>query len=75
MLKMFTCEVRPSKFVDCHDDPADLNRKLQPKPELIYHNLGIDPVVVFYASNFSFAFLLAGGDIAARFGSRLSGYC
>lgn len=64
-LKMFAHEVRSGQFIDRRDDPADLHRKPQPKPGLIFRNIGIGPVAVFGASNFPFAFSVAGGDTAA----------
>ncbi len=64
-LKMFAREVRSAHFIDRRDDPADLNRKPQPKPGLVFRNIGIGPVAVFGASNFPYAFSVAGGDTAA----------
>lgn len=64
-LKMFAGEVRSGRFIDRRDDPADANRQPAPKPGLILRNIGIGPVAVFGASNFPFAFSVAGGDTAA----------
>ena len=46
-------------------DPADPDWALGPKPDLRRLLIGIGPVAVYSASNFPFAFSVAGGDTAA----------
>ena len=64
-LKMFADEVRSGRFLDRRDDKGDPSRVPLPKPDLKFRNIGIGPVAVFGASNFPFAFSVAGGDTAA----------
>lgn len=46
-------------------DPADPDRKPNPKPSLTKLNIPVGPVVVFGASNFPFAYSALGGDVAS----------
>ena len=46
-------------------DPADPDRKPNPKPSLTKLNISVGPVVVFGASNFPFAYSTLGGDVAS----------
>ena len=48
-------------------DHADPNRKPLPKPDLRSMLRPLGPVVVFSASNFPFAYSVAGGDTASAF--------
>lgn len=64
-LKMFATEVRSGRFLDKHEDKGDLTRSPVAKPDLKFRNIAIGPVAVFGASNFPFAFSVAGGDTAA----------
>ena len=64
-LKMFAVEVRSGRFLDRRDDKGDPSRVPLPKQDLKFRNIGIGPVAVFGASNFPFAFSVAGGDTAA----------
>jgi len=50
-------------------DKADPERKPLPKPDLRQMQIPIGPVGVFGASNFPFAFSVAGGDTAAALAS------
>lgn len=52
-------------FAGVRIDHADPNRKPLPKPELRSMMVPLGPVVVFSASNFPFAFSVAGGDTAS----------
>ena len=64
-LKMFATEVRSGRFLDKHEDKGDPTRSPVAKPDLKFRNIAIGPVAVFGASNFPFAFSVAGGDTAA----------
>jgi len=64
-----------AKFIENSDwvrpiiDKADPERKPLPKPDLRQMQIPIGPVGVFGASNFPFAFSVAGGDTAAALAS------
>ncbi len=64
-----------AKFIENPDwvrpiiDKADPERKPLPKPDLRQMQIPIGPVGVFGASNFPFAFSVAGGDTAAALAS------
>src|SRR5271170_5493550 len=70
-LRMFARVVREGSWVNARIDRADPQRKPVPKPvpkpdvRSMLRPLG--PVVVFGASNFPFAFSVAGGDTASAF--------
>lgn len=46
-------------------EPANPDRKPNPKPSLTKINIPVGPVVVFGASNFPFAYSTLGGDVAS----------
>jgi NADP-dependent aldehyde dehydrogenase len=64
-LRLFAAAVEEGSFLEVVIDHADPNAKLAPRPDLrrMLHPIG--PVGVFSASNFPFAFSVAGGDTAA----------
>jgi NADP-dependent aldehyde dehydrogenase len=64
-LKMFAQIVREGSWVEARIDRAMPDRKPIPKPDLRRKMVPIGPVVVFGASNFPFAFSVAGGDTAS----------
>ena len=64
-LKMFAHIVREGSWVEARIDRAMPERKPIPKPDLRRKLIPIGPVVVFSASNFPFAFSVAGGDTAS----------
>ena len=64
-LKMFAQIVREGSWVEARIDRAMPDRKPIPKPDLRRKLVPIGPVVVFGASNFPFAFSVAGGDTAS----------
>jgi len=64
-LKMFAELVREGSWVDARIDRAMPDRKPLPKPDVRRMLVPIGPVVVFSASNFPFAFSVAGGDTAS----------
>ncbi|WP_303721720.1 aldehyde dehydrogenase (NADP(+)) [Malonomonas rubra] len=63
-LLMFAAYVRDGSFLHCNIDPA-LPERQPPRPDLRMTQVPLGPVVVFGASNFPFAFSVAGGDTAA----------
>lgn len=64
-LRLFARVIEEGSWVNARIDTADPERKPLPKPDIrsMLHPLG--PVVVFGASNFPFAFSVAGGDAAS----------
>jgi len=66
-LKMFAELVREGSWVEASIDRAIPDRKPLPKPDLRRKLIPIGPVVVFGASNFPFAYSVAGGDTASAF--------
>jgi len=64
-LRAFGALVRKGEWVQASIDTALPDRAPVPKPDLRRMLLGIGPVAVFGASNFPFAFSVAGGDTAS----------
>lgn len=64
-LRLFADLVRDDAWRDARIDPGDPRRAPAPKPDLRSMRRAIGPVAVFGASNFPFAFSVAGGDTAA----------
>jgi NADP-dependent aldehyde dehydrogenase len=64
-LKLFAQIARDGSWVDARIDTAIPDRQPAPKPDLRYLLIPIGPVVVFGASNFPFAYSVAGGDTAS----------
>jgi NADP-dependent aldehyde dehydrogenase len=64
-LRLFAAVVREGSWVDARIDPAQPARKPAPRPDLRRMLQPIGPVAVFGASNFPFAFSVAGGDTAS----------
>src|ERR1700712_3255325 len=65
-LNLFAAEVRDGHWLDVTIDPA-LPDRTPPRGDLRRMNLPLGPVAVFGASNFPFAFSVAGGDTASAF--------
>ena len=63
--KMFASLVRDGSWLEACIDRAMPDRKPVPKPDLRRLLIPIGPVVVFGASNFPFAYSVAGGDTAS----------
>ncbi len=61
-LKLFAEFIRDNAWVRPIVDPAQPDRTPLPRPELRQQQLAIGPVAIFGASNFPFAFSVAGGD-------------
>jgi NADP-dependent aldehyde dehydrogenase len=64
-LQMFADVVEEGSWVGARIDSPDPARKPLPKPDVRSMLLPLGPVVVFGASNFPFAFSVAGGDTAS----------
>lgn len=64
-LKLFASLLRNGSWVDARIDSADADRKPIPKPDTRQMQIALGPVGIFGASNFPFAFSVAGGDTAS----------
>ncbi|MFI9509619.1 aldehyde dehydrogenase (NADP(+)) [Nocardia sp. NPDC052566] len=65
-LRLFAQTVLDGDFLGVRIDTADSEWPMgAPRPDLRRMNIGLGPVVNFAASNFPFAFSVAGGDTAA----------
>lgn len=64
-LRMFADLARKGAWKDVRIDPAIPDRKPVPRPDLRRTLIPIGPVAVWAASNFPFAFSVAGGDTAS----------
>ena len=64
-LKLFAEVVREGSWADARIDTALPDRKPLPRPDLRRMLIPLGPVAVFGASNFPFAFSVAGGDTAS----------
>ncbi len=63
--RLFASLLQDGSWVDARIDTALPQRQPLPRPDIRSMQLGIGPVVVFGASNFPFAFSVAGGDTIA----------
>ena len=63
--KLFAQLVRDGSWVDARIDTGIPDRQPVPKPDLRRMLIPIGPVIVFGASNFPFAYSVAGGDTAS----------
>ncbi|MDP4248546.1 MAG: aldehyde dehydrogenase (NADP(+)) [Bacteroidota bacterium] len=61
-LKLFAQCLREGSWVDARIDTADPERKPAPRPDIRSMQKALGPVGIFGASNFPFAFSVAGGD-------------
>lgn len=64
-LNAFAKYIEDGSWVKPIIDPADPERKPLPKPDLRQMQIPLGPVGIFGASNFPFAFSVAGGDTAS----------
>ncbi|TDB87774.1 aldehyde dehydrogenase (NADP(+)) [Actinomadura sp. KC216] len=64
-LTLFAEQVREGAFYDARIDAADPEWPTGPRPDLRRYRTAAGPVLVFAASNFPFAFSVAGGDTAS----------
>lgn len=64
-LRLFATELEDGSWLDVIIDTADPQAGPVPRPDLRRMQVALGPVVVFAASNFPFAFSVAGGDTAS----------
>jgi NADP-dependent aldehyde dehydrogenase len=64
-LRLFAAEIREGSWVEATIDRAIPDRQPLPKPDLRRMLIALGPVAVFGASNFPFAYSVAGGDTAS----------
>ncbi|MEO7349852.1 MAG: aldehyde dehydrogenase (NADP(+)) [Terrimesophilobacter sp.] len=64
-LKMFAETVIDGSYLDVRIDDADADFVLGVRPDVRRYRIAVGPVLNFAASNFPFAFSVAGGDTAA----------
>jgi NADP-dependent aldehyde dehydrogenase len=64
-LRLFASELEEGSWLDVVIDTADPHGQPVPQPDLRRMQVPTGPVVVFAASNFPFAFSVAGGDTAS----------
>ncbi|CAL9334389.1 Alpha-ketoglutaric semialdehyde dehydrogenase [Streptomyces sp. enrichment culture] len=64
-LRLFAEQVRAGEFLGVRIDRAAPQWPTGPRPELRRYRIALGPVLVFAASNFPFAFSVAGGDTAS----------
>ncbi|MES1147119.1 MAG: aldehyde dehydrogenase (NADP(+)) [bacterium] len=64
-LRMFADMLDEGSWLDVRIEPGDPKRPGSPKPELRRTQVPLGPVAVFGASNFPYAFSIAGGDVAS----------
>lgn len=67
-LRLFASVVEEGSYLELTVDDAD-PAAVPPRPELRRMLVGVGPVAVFSASNFPFAFSVAGGDTASALAS------
>ncbi|MFI5894916.1 aldehyde dehydrogenase (NADP(+)) [Actinoplanes sp. NPDC051513] len=64
-LRLFADVAAAGEFLDVRIDDADPDFVLGPRPDLRRYRVPLGPVLNFAASNFPFAFSVAGGDTAS----------
>jgi alpha-ketoglutaric semialdehyde dehydrogenase len=64
-LRLFADVLEEGSWVEARIDPGDPARKPAPRPDIRRMLIPLGPVAVFAASNFPFAFSVAGGDTAS----------
>lgn len=74
-LKLFASLLNEGSWVNAIIDTAMPDRKPLPKPGIRQMQVPLGPVAVFGASNFPFAFSVAGGDTASAFAAGCSVVC
>ena len=74
-LRAFADHVEEGSWLDVRIDTAELSRVPSPKPDIRRMLVPLGPVVVFAASNFPFAFSVAGGDTASALAAGCSVVC
>lgn len=69
-IRLFAHLVREDSWVDARIDHGEADRKRRRKPDVRRMLIPIGPVAVFGASNFPFAFSVAGGDTISALAAR-----
>jgi 2,5-dioxopentanoate dehydrogenase len=64
-LRLFAAAIREGSWLEATIDRAEPSRQPLPKPDLRRMLIPLGPVAVFGASNFPFAYSVAGGDTAS----------
>ncbi|MCP3425212.1 aldehyde dehydrogenase (NADP(+)) [Rothia sp. AR01] len=64
-LRVFADVIEEGSFLDARIDHQDPDWPMGARPDLRRTNQGVGPVIVYAASNFPFAFSVAGGDTAS----------
>lgn len=64
-LRLFADELDDGAYLEATIDQADPNWGMGPRPDLRRYLVPLGPALVFAASNFPFAFSVAGGDTAS----------
>ena len=64
-MRLYARVVREGRWLDATLDPPLPDRKPLPRVDLRRRNISLGPVAVFGASNFPFAYSVAGGDTAS----------
>ena len=64
-LRLFAAELEEGSWLDVIIETADPEAQPMPRPDLRRMQVAAGPTVVFSASNFPFAFSVAGGDTAS----------
>lgn len=64
-LRLFADTIVDGTYLDVRVDAADADFVLGPRPDVRRYHVPVGPIVNFAASNFPFAFSVAGGDTAA----------
>ncbi|MBX3195398.1 MAG: aldehyde dehydrogenase (NADP(+)) [Microbacteriaceae bacterium] len=64
-LRLFGDVLRDGGYLDVRVDHADPDWGMGPRPDLRRTSQAVGPVIVYAASNFPFAFSVAGGDTAS----------
>ncbi|UKF25881.1 aldehyde dehydrogenase family protein [Clavibacter seminis] len=64
-LRILAAAVRDGRYLDARIDHADADAAPAPRPDIRRYLVPVGPVLNFAASNFPFAFSVAGGDTAS----------
>lgn len=73
-LRLFADVLEEGSWVEARIDPADISRT-PPRPDIRRMLVPLGPVAVFGASNFPFAFSVAGGDTASALAAGCTVVC
>ena len=74
-LRLMADVIEEGSWVEARIDTGDASRQPLPKPDLRRMLVPLGPVAVFSASNFPFAYAIAGGDVATAFAAGCTVVC